>query len=99
MSSIHWSPPQSSTRESTQVIFNEIIYKIPTINEFTELVYESIPPKQGALICRSLGESSVVESSSARINFNSFTGTFWIRIMPTELHGVHQRWFDYARDT
>lgn len=70
--------PQYSSRElrsagstqvsplSAQVIFNEIVRKIPTIKEFTELVYESIPPEQGALICRSLGESRVVESSSAR---------------------------------
>ncbi|KAE8139861.1 hypothetical protein BDV38DRAFT_241348 [Aspergillus pseudotamarii] len=81
---------------SAQAIFNEIVHKIPTIKEFTELVYESIPPEQGSLICRSLSESSVFESRHARANFNSFTGTLWIRVMPTELHGVHHRWFFHA---
>ncbi|RHZ43414.1 uncharacterized protein CDV56_101615 [Aspergillus thermomutatus] len=105
------SPSPSSTRElrsagstqvpplSTQAIFNEIVRKIPTIKEFTELVHESIQPKQGALICRSLAESSVVESRSARVNFNSFTGTLWVRVMPTELYDVPQRWFGHASRT
>ncbi|KAF7118349.1 hypothetical protein CNMCM5793_007863 [Aspergillus hiratsukae] len=47
-------------------IFNEIVRKIPAVKDFTELVYENIPPEEGALICRSLEESSVVESSHAR---------------------------------
>ncbi|KAE8369668.1 hypothetical protein BDV27DRAFT_120655 [Aspergillus caelatus] len=84
-------PPRSA-----QAIFNEIVHKIPTIREFTELVFESIPPEQGSLICRSLSESSVFESSNARANFNSFTGTLWIRVMPTQLHDVHHRWFMLA---
>ncbi|BAE63076.1 unnamed protein product [Aspergillus oryzae RIB40] len=65
-----FSPPElaspSSTRKlrsngstevpprSAQAIFNEIVRKIPTIREFTEIVFESIPPEQGSLICRSL---------------------------------------------
>ncbi|GMF77713.1 unnamed protein product [Aspergillus oryzae] len=77
-----FSPPElaspSSTRKlrsngstevpprSAQAIFNEIVRKIPTIREFTELVFESIPPEQGSLICRSLRESSVFESRNAR---------------------------------
>ncbi|KAL2000059.1 hypothetical protein VTN02DRAFT_3622 [Thermoascus thermophilus] len=84
---------------SAEAIVDDIVRKIPTINGFTELVYGSIPPEQGAVICRSLGESGVVESSSARVNFNSVTGTLWIRLKPTGLHDVPQRWFGHARDT
>ncbi|KAE8380910.1 hypothetical protein BDV26DRAFT_115638 [Aspergillus bertholletiae] len=82
---------------SSQSIFNEVIRKIPTIRGFIELVFESIPPEQGSLICHSLRESSVCEARNARINFNSCTGTLWVRVMPTELHDVHQRWINYCR--
>ncbi|GIJ83734.1 hypothetical protein Asppvi_002564 [Aspergillus pseudoviridinutans] len=102
------TPPPSNTRElrssnlhkiatlSTQAVFNDIERKIPQVTEFTELVYEDIPPEEGALICDSLADSSVVEEASARVHFNSFTKTLWVRIMPTELHDVHQRWCNYA---
>ncbi|KAB8073343.1 hypothetical protein BDV29DRAFT_191782 [Aspergillus leporis] len=74
---------------STRAIFNEIVHRLYTINEFTELVYEAVSPEKGSLICRSLAESKI-------INFNSLTGTLWIRVMPTELHDVHQRWVIHA---
>ncbi|GKZ65866.1 hypothetical protein AnigIFM60653_011483 [Aspergillus niger] len=77
---------------TAQKIFNEIVRKIPKIHDFTEIVYEGIEPEKGALVCDSLLESSVVESSCARVNFNSRTGTLWVRVMPTELHDVHHRW-------
>ncbi|OAX84051.1 hypothetical protein ACJ72_01586 [Emergomyces africanus] len=80
------SPP------SPQKIFNEIIHKIPTIQKFTEIIYEHISPSDGALICQSLAASKQVERRNIRINFNAFTETLRIRIMPTELHDAHQRW-------
>ncbi|KAK6814482.1 hypothetical protein RU639_009350 [Aspergillus parasiticus] len=52
-------------QRSTEAIFNEIIHKIPTIRKFTELVFESIPPEQGSLICRTFLESGVFEASNA----------------------------------
>ncbi|KNG89743.1 hypothetical protein ANOM_001974 [Aspergillus nomiae NRRL 13137] len=84
------SPP------SAQTIFNEIVDRIPTIRSFTELVFDVIPPEDGNLICRSLAASAVVEQSNARVNYNSRTKTLWVRIMPTELHDVHQRWVRYT---
>ncbi|KAE8162113.1 hypothetical protein BDV40DRAFT_265993 [Aspergillus tamarii] len=84
-------------QRSAQAISNEIVRKIPTIKEFTELVFESIPPEQGILICRSLSESSIFEACNARANFNSFTRTLCIRVMPTGIHDVHHNWFVYTR--
>jgi hypothetical protein len=51
---------------STRAIFNEIVHRLYTINEFTELVYEAVSPEKGSLICRSLAESKVVESRCPR---------------------------------
>ncbi|EAW22564.1 uncharacterized protein NFIA_012530 [Aspergillus fischeri NRRL 181] len=39
---------------SSQQIFNEIVYKIPKIKEFTELIYEDINSEDGSLLCQSL---------------------------------------------
>ncbi|PIG90185.1 hypothetical protein AARAC_003626 [Aspergillus arachidicola] len=89
------SSPEAPQR-STEAIFNEIIHKISTIREFTELVYGSIPPEQGSLICRTFLESGVFEASNARANFNARTGTLWIRVWLTELHGVQFRWVTYT---
>ncbi|KAB8276087.1 hypothetical protein BDV30DRAFT_246761 [Aspergillus minisclerotigenes] len=89
------SSPEAPQR-STEAIFNEIIHKIPTIREFTELIYESIPPEQGSLICRTFLESGIFEASNARANFNARTGTLWIRVRLTELHGVQFRWVGYT---
>ncbi|KAF7616227.1 hypothetical protein AFLA_009725 [Aspergillus flavus NRRL3357] len=89
------SSPEAPQR-STEAIFNEIIHKIPTIREFTELVYEYIPPEQGSLICRTFLESGIFEASNARANFNARTGTLWIRVRLTELHGVQIRWVGYT---
>ncbi|KAE8325621.1 hypothetical protein BDV39DRAFT_194234 [Aspergillus sergii] len=83
-------------QRSTEAIFNEIIHKILTIRKFTELVYESIPPEQGSLICRTFLESGVFEASNARANFNARTGTLSIRVWLTELHGVQFRWVTYT---
>ncbi|QSS61464.1 hypothetical protein I7I51_03639 [Histoplasma capsulatum] len=38
------------SQPSPQKIFNEIIHKIPTIQKFTEIIYENISPSDGALI-------------------------------------------------
>ncbi|KAB8202720.1 hypothetical protein BDV34DRAFT_236757 [Aspergillus parasiticus] len=76
-------------QRSTEAIFNEIIHKIPTIRKFTELVFESIPPEQGSLICRTF-----LESGGA--NFNSLTGTLWIRVRLTPLLDVQSRWVNHA---
>ncbi|KAE8306439.1 hypothetical protein BDV41DRAFT_569939 [Aspergillus transmontanensis] len=89
------SSPEAPQR-STEAIFNEIIHKIPTIREFTELVFESIPPEQGSLICRTFLESGVFEASNARANFNSLTGTLWIRVRLTPLLDVQSRWVNHA---
>ncbi|KAE8340437.1 hypothetical protein BDV24DRAFT_175335 [Aspergillus arachidicola] len=89
------SSPEAPQR-STEAIFNEIIHKISTIREFTELVYGSIPPEQGSLICRTFLESGVFEASNARANFNARTGMLWIRVWLTELHGVQFRWVTYT---
>ncbi|EER43415.1 conserved hypothetical protein [Histoplasma capsulatum H143] len=80
------------SQPSPQKIFNEIIHKIPTIQKFTEIIYENISPSDGALICQSLEASEHVERRNIRVNFNAFTRTLRIRIMPTELHEAHQRW-------
>lgn len=88
--------PSRTTPPSAQSIFNTIIHIIPTITAFTELVYEDIAPEDGDLITRSLAESAIVEQHSVRANFNSLTKTLWIRVMPTELHDVHQRWFRFT---
>ncbi|QSS56973.1 ornithine decarboxylase antizyme [Histoplasma capsulatum var. duboisii H88] len=80
------------SQPSPQKIFNEIIHKIPTIQKFTEIIYENISPSDGALICQSLEASEHVERRNIRVNFNAFTRTLRIRIMPTELHDAHQRW-------
>ncbi|PKX96377.1 uncharacterized protein P174DRAFT_438173 [Aspergillus novofumigatus IBT 16806] len=77
---------------SAQTVFNTIVRQIPTITAFTEIVYEDVAPVDGDLITRSLAESAVVEQHNARINFNSVAKTLWVRVMPTELHDVHQRW-------
>lgn len=40
--------------------------------------------------------SANVYLSWPRVNYNSRTKTLWVRIMPTELHDVHQRWVRYT---
>ncbi|KAH1349046.1 hypothetical protein KXW35_003628 [Aspergillus fumigatus] len=79
-----------------QTVINTIVRQIPTITAFTEIVYEDVAPEDGDLITRSLAESAVVEQHSARINFNSLTKTLWVRVFPTELHDVQQRWMRFT---
>ncbi|PGH37132.1 hypothetical protein GX50_00116 [[Emmonsia] crescens] len=88
----HRSAGSDASRPSPQKILNEIIHKIPTIQKFTEIIYEDISSSDGALICQSLASSEQVERRNIRVNFNSHTGTLRIRVMPTELHDAHQRW-------
>ncbi|OJD17346.1 hypothetical protein AJ78_02531 [Emergomyces pasteurianus Ep9510] len=86
------SAGSDSSRSSPQKIFNEIVHKIRIIQECTEIIYEDISPSDGSLICQSLTASELVERRNIRVNFNAFTRTLRIRIMPTELHDAHQRW-------
>ncbi|KAH1547389.1 hypothetical protein LV164_003921 [Aspergillus fumigatus] len=79
-----------------QTVINTIVRQIPTITAFTEIVYEDVAPEDGDLMTRSLAESAVVEQHSARINFNSLTKTLWVRVFPTELHDVQQRWMRFT---
>jgi hypothetical protein len=58
--------PSRTTPPSAQSIFSTIIHVIPTITDFTEIVYEDIAPEDGDLITRSLAESAIVEQHSAR---------------------------------
>ncbi|KAB8267634.1 hypothetical protein BDV30DRAFT_34363 [Aspergillus minisclerotigenes] len=89
--------PKTTSPPSAQTIFNAIVRRIPTITTFTELVFDEISPEEGDLITRSLAASALVERKNARVNFNSATGVLWVRIMPTEIHDVHQRWIGYSR--
>ncbi|EAL94067.1 hypothetical protein AFUB_033390 [Aspergillus fumigatus A1163] len=73
---------------SPQQIFNEIVDQIPQIKEFTELIYEDIDPDDGSLLCLSLVEDKRIERRCVRI-----------KVMPTRLHDVHQRWATAAMAT
>ncbi|KAH1982377.1 hypothetical protein KXW88_004672 [Aspergillus fumigatus] len=84
---------------SPQQIFNEIVYQVPKIKEFTELVYEDIDPDDGSLLCLSLVEDKRIERRCVRVNFNAHTRVLRIKVMPTRLHDVHQRWATAAMAT
>ncbi|KAM0105111.1 hypothetical protein ACP6JE_000036 [Aspergillus fumigatus] len=84
---------------SPQQIFNEIVDQIPQIKEFTELIYEDIDPDDGSLLCLSLVEDKRIERRCVRVNFNAHTRVLRIKVMPTRLHDVHQRWATAAMAT
>ncbi|KAE8340327.1 hypothetical protein BDV24DRAFT_164535 [Aspergillus arachidicola] len=88
---------KTSSSPSAQSIFNAIVRRIPITTTFTELVFDKIPPEEGDLLSRSLAASAIVERSNARVNYNSVTWVLWVRIMPTEIHDLHQRWVGYSR--
>lgn len=60
-----------ASRPSAQKIFNEIVHRIPKINEFTEIIYN---PDDGVLICQSLVDDERVERRAARYDM-PFTNT------------------------
>jgi hypothetical protein len=63
-----------ASRPSAQKIFEEIVHRIPTIREFTEIVYEDVDPDDGVIICQSLVEDERIERRAARYDM-PFTDT------------------------
>jgi hypothetical protein len=66
---------EESVPLSAQKIFNCIIRDIPTIKEFTEIIYEHVSPDDGNLICQSLTATEEVERRAVRFDIllNEYT--------------------------
>ncbi|KAK6835887.1 hypothetical protein RU639_002079 [Aspergillus parasiticus] len=88
-----------TTNHSVQQIFNDITRNLPQISGYTEIVYSSLSPDDAELICRSLDAHPGVERKSVRLNYNSHTNILRLKIMPIDLHDVHQRWINRAMMT
>ncbi|KAE8372793.1 hypothetical protein BDV26DRAFT_273396 [Aspergillus bertholletiae] len=90
---VHTSPTRNLTANQ---IFLEIIRSLSQVSEPTEIVYSSIGPDEGELICRSLDVHAGVERQGVRLNYNSYLGILRVKIMPINLHDVHQRWINFS---
>ncbi|KAL2863982.1 major facilitator superfamily domain-containing protein [Aspergillus lucknowensis] len=77
-----------------QTLLDNIVRRLSQITTYTELIYENIRPEYGDLICRALDADPDAERSCARISYNSVTRVLCLRLMPTSLHDVHQRWIN-----
>ncbi|OJJ46530.1 hypothetical protein ASPZODRAFT_132600 [Penicilliopsis zonata CBS 506.65] len=90
-------------KPSPQAMFMEIVQKISTATQPTELLYDKIEREEGELLYQSLATQKDVEQRSARLTYNAFLKILRIEVMPTRLHDAHQRWAinasqNWARD-
>jgi len=84
---------------SAQKLFYDIKDIIVHAAESQELVYEDIEPDHGVLLVHSLNEDKDVERAHSRINYNSESRVFRVRIMPTDVHDCHQDWVGNELDS
>ncbi|KAG2418182.1 hypothetical protein HFD88_001283 [Aspergillus terreus] len=73
-------------------IFENILKELDAASEFKELIYENIADEDWLSLSESLANHPEVERRHPRVNYNAETRVLRIKIMPTELHDVHQRW-------
>ncbi|KMQ44419.1 hypothetical protein HL42_4923 [Trichophyton rubrum] len=84
-------PPPTPT-PTPQKLFNIVRQKILDAYEFQDLSFQNISDATGELVITSLSEDQDVENACPRINYNSYTQTLDIRVMPTFIHDAHQSW-------
>ncbi|EEQ31117.1 conserved hypothetical protein [Microsporum canis CBS 113480] len=84
--------PLLPSTPTPQKLFNTIRQAILEASEFIDLSFENISAESGLQVTDSLGEDADIENACPRINYNSYTQTLDIRIMPTLIHDAHQPW-------
>ncbi|KAJ9231261.1 hypothetical protein DTO166G5_6883 [Paecilomyces variotii] len=66
---------------------NHALEAVTSARHHQEVVYTQVPLAWGVAAFKYLDERA-----SSRKHYNVVTRTFWVRIMPTELHDCHQIW-------
>ncbi|KAK2765155.1 hypothetical protein FQN54_008854 [Arachnomyces sp. PD_36] len=79
-------------QQTPQSIISHILGTLPTVERFTEIIYEHVSPKDGVFISDFLAANPEVERRNVRITFNAHTGTLRVKICLTELHNAPFQW-------
>lgn len=58
----------AAEQSSAQKVFNTLIRQLPTIDNFTEIIYEDISPEDGYWICHSLASTGQIKRMGVRYN-------------------------------